>query len=68
MLILTRRPNDSVVITDSAGERMEVMVLEVSGNQVRMGFCAPDDVIINRREIQDKIDKEGSRCTRDDEI
>ncbi len=53
MLILTRRPGQTVKI-GSAGE-IEVVVLGVKGNQVRIGFKAPDGVPVHREEIFDRI-------------
>jgi carbon storage regulator len=46
MLVLTRKTNESVVIAGG----IEVMVVQVRGNRVRLGFRAPADVAIQRRE------------------
>jgi len=54
MLILTRHVGESIIINDN----IEVKVLGIKGNQVRLGFVAPDDVIIHREEIQQRIDRE----------
>ena len=37
MLILTRRVGETIIIETPAGERIEVAVLGVKGNQVRVG-------------------------------
>jgi carbon storage regulator len=50
MLILTRRPGESIRI----GPDIEVVVLGVKGNQVRIGVKAPKDVIVDREEISIK--------------
>jgi carbon storage regulator len=47
MLILTRRPGERVVI----GEDVLVTVMEVSGQTVRLGIAAPEDLPIYREEI-----------------
>ena len=47
MLILTRKPGETLVI----GDNIEVTVLEVRGNQVRIGVSAPKDMIVDREEI-----------------
>jgi carbon storage regulator len=53
MLILTRRPGEVIKI----GEGIEVTVIQVNGNQVRIGVKAPRDVIVDREEIaQRRID------------
>lgn len=47
MLILTRRVGASLNI----GDNIEVAVLGVKGNQVRIGIEAPKDVAVHREEI-----------------
>jgi carbon storage regulator len=51
MLILTRRPGESIIIETPNGECIEVTVLGLKGNQVRVGTVAPADVIILRSEL-----------------
>jgi len=51
VLILTRRPNESLNI----GTDITVTVLGVKGNQVRIGVNAPKDVTVHREEIFDRI-------------
>ena len=51
MLILTRRPGETLFIETPAGEQIQVKVLEVKGNQVRIGMDAPDDISIVREEL-----------------
>jgi len=46
MLVLTRKTNESICI----GPGIEVMVVGVRGNRVRLGFRAPADVSIQRKE------------------
>ena len=47
MLILTRRPGESINI----GDDIEISVLEIRGNQVRLGINAPTDVLVLRSEL-----------------
>ena len=54
MLILTRRVGEVIKI----GEEISVTVLEVKGNQVRMGFTAPKDVAVHREEVYVRIKAE----------
>ncbi|MBI1755750.1 MAG: carbon storage regulator CsrA [Fimbriimonas ginsengisoli] len=54
MLVLTRKVHQSIVI----GESIEVVVLEVRGEQVRLGIRAPRDVAVHRKEIFDQIVEE----------
>lgn len=51
MLILTRRPNEKIVIETPSGEVVEVTVLGTNGPQVRMGVTAPVATTIDREEI-----------------
>ena len=54
MLILTRRIGETVVI----GNDVDVTVLSVKGNQVRLGVKAPKEVTVHREEIYDRICQE----------
>jgi carbon storage regulator len=62
MLILTRRPNETLMI----GTEITVTVLGVKGNQVRIGVNAPKNVTVHREEIFDRInaEKRGSDARR----
>lgn len=51
MLILTRRVGEKLKI----GDDIEVVVLGVKGNQVRIGVTAPRDVEVHREEIYQRI-------------
>ena len=52
MLILTRRPGESIQV----GEEIEISIIEIRGNQVRLGISAPPEVLVLRSELV-----EGSR-------
>ncbi len=48
MLVLQRKPGESVVI----GEEVEVTVIEIrDGQKVRLGFSAPGEIPIHRKEV-----------------
>ena len=51
MLVITRKLNEAVVI----GEGIEVRVLRVGRDGVRLGVSAPADVAVHRREVYDAI-------------
>jgi carbon storage regulator len=54
MLVLTRKLGQSIMI----GDRVEVQVLSVAGEKVRLGITAPKDVSIFRDEVYDRIEGE----------
>jgi carbon storage regulator len=54
MLVLTRKPGQSIMI----GDGVEVQVLSVAGEKVRLGITAPRDVSIFRNEVYDRIESE----------
>jgi carbon storage regulator len=56
MLVLTRKPGQSIMI----GDGVEVQVLSVAGEKVRLGITAPRDVSIFRNEVYDRIENESS--------
>jgi carbon storage regulator len=60
MLILTRRVGKTVVI----GDDITVKVVEVKGNQVRLGIGAPKDVVVHREEIVERIKAEAHATKR----
>lgn len=51
MLILTRKVGESLLI----GDDIEVTVLNVRGNQVKIGVKAPSEVAVHREEIYRRI-------------
>jgi carbon storage regulator len=57
MLVLTRKQGQSIMI----GDGVEVQVLSVAGEKVRLGISAPRDVSIFRNEVYDRIEAEQSR-------
>ena len=54
MLILTRRIGETLIICDD----VNITVLGVKGNQVRLGINAPKDVSVHREEIYLRIQQE----------
>ena len=51
MLILTRRINETIMI----GTDVRVTIIDVKGNQVRVGVHAPREVEVHREEVYEKI-------------
>lgn len=53
MLVLTRKKGEQIVI----GKDIMVTVVEVMGGKVRLGFEAPKDVRVDRKEVADLRDE-----------
>ncbi|MCY3730123.1 MAG: carbon storage regulator CsrA [Rhodospirillaceae bacterium] len=60
MLILTRRAGEAVMI----GSDITVSVMDVKGNQVKLGIDAPADVAVHREEVFDRIRRESGSPAR----
>ena len=54
MLVLSRQKEESIMI----GDNIEITIVDVRGDKVRLGISAPRDVTVHRREIFDAIQKE----------
>ena len=57
MLVLSRKTQEAVVVGGSAGfERvLKVVVLQINGTQVRLGFEVDKDVPVHRWEVWEQI-------------
>ncbi len=51
MLVLSRRPNESIVIND----KIVITVIEIRGDKVRLGIEAPREVPVHRSEVYTAI-------------
>lgn len=58
MLALTRKKGDSIII----GDNIEVVILGVQGEQVKLGIKAPRDVSVYRKEVYEQIQKENKEA------
>ncbi len=54
MLVLTRQKNESIMI----GDNVELTVVEIRGDKVRLGISAPREIPVFRKEIFDTIQAE----------
>lgn len=60
MLILSRKANQSIMV----GEDIELAVLEIKGDHVKLGIKAPRSVAVYRSEIFAEIQAENQKATR----
>lgn len=51
MLVLSRKKGQSIMI----GHNIEISIVDVQGEQVRLGINAPREVIIHRKEVFEEI-------------
>lgn len=54
MLVITRKPDESLLLFSGDGERIEIVTLSVKGNRVQYGIIAPKSVRVIRAEIEHK--------------
>jgi len=59
MLVLTRKSNQSIMI----GDDVEITVLSIMGEKVRIGISAPRDVPVFRKEVYLEIQAERGEVT-----
>ena len=55
MLVISRRVDEGVVLT-VGDDRIDLRVVAIRGDMVRLGFTAPLEVTIHRGEVQQQID------------
>ncbi len=60
MLVLARKINESIVIGDS----IQVSVIDIKGDQVKLGIDAPRQVKVYRREVHEAIQEENREAAR----
>lgn len=59
MLVLSRKKNESIMI----GGTIEIKIISVDGEQVRIGIEAPRNLEVYRKEIFDAIQEENRQAT-----
>lgn len=58
MLVLTRKENESIMI----GNDIEVKVLDLRDNQVKLGIVAPREIAVHRQEVYQAIQEENTQA------
>ena len=54
MLVLSRKRHEVILV----GTDIEITLVDIRGDKVRLGITAPKEVMINRKEVQEAIDRE----------
>lgn len=58
MLVLSRKKDQSIVI----GDNIEITIIDIQGDQVRIGINAPKNVAIHRKEVYLEIQEENKKA------
>lgn len=58
MLVLTRKIDQSIMI----GDHIRIVVVDVRGDQVKIGIDAPRDIMVHRHEVYQEIQAENQRA------
>ena len=58
MLVLSRKPNERIQI----GDDIEIKVISVDGDQVKLGIAAPKSIDVHRYEVYEAIMKENNQA------
>ena len=54
MLVLSRQKDESIMI----GDDVEITIVDVRGDKVRLGITAPKSIKVHRREVYEAIQRE----------
>lgn len=60
MLILSRKPNESIMI----GDQVQVSIIDIRGDQVKLGIRAPREVKVYRQEVYQAIQTQNREALR----
>ncbi|TGK11647.1 carbon storage regulator [Leptospira fletcheri] len=58
MLVLARRTNESIII----GDDIEIVIVDIKGDQVKIGVKAPKEVSVHRAEVYREIQAENKKA------
>jgi carbon storage regulator len=51
MLVLSRRKDESIMV----GEEVQIMIVGIRGNKIRLGIIAPKSIPVHRKEVYEAI-------------
>ena len=54
MLVLSRQRDETIII----GDNIEITVVDIRGDKVRLGVSAPKEISVHRKEVYDAIRRE----------
>lgn len=68
LLVLSRKRNEKVFAITSTGERIEVLVVDIRGDKVRLGFRAAPGVVFLREEVEERMKLDASDVPLGDDL
>jgi carbon storage regulator len=60
MLVLSRQRDETIMI----GDEIEITVVDIRGDKVRLGITAPTRIAVHRKEVYEAIRAENERASR----
>jgi len=60
MLVLSRQRDESIMI----GDNIEITIVDIRGDKVRLGIDAPTEIPVHRQEVFDAIQRENLKAAR----
>src|SRR5436190_18896062 len=64
MLVLSRQRDETIMI----GDDIEVTVVDIRGDKVRLGINAPTRIAVHRKEVYEAIKRENQQAARVDQV
>jgi carbon storage regulator len=58
MLVLSRQRDESIII----GDNVQVTIVDIRGDKVRLGIVAPAEIPVHRKEVYDAIQRENRKA------
>ncbi|MCH8805903.1 MAG: carbon storage regulator CsrA [Planctomycetes bacterium] len=58
MLVLSRQRDESIMI----GDNVEITIVDIRGDKVRLGIVAPVEIPVHRKEVYDAIQRENRKA------
>ena len=59
MLVLSRQRDESITI----GDNVQVTIVDIRGDKVRLGIVAPPEIAVHRKEVYDAIQRENRKAS-----
>jgi len=60
MLVLSRQRDETIMI----GDEIQITVVDIRGDKIRLGITAPNRIAVHRKEVYDSIREENERAAR----